>query len=168
MLKAVLIEAPVLAAPNPDLPYILSTDASGVGIGAVLKQLQGDEIKPLAYYSRKLAPRETKYGITELEALAIHQAVRHFAIYLMGNKTKVFTDHKALSFLKTMKNSSPRVARWWVELQQYDLDIQYKKGSENIVADTLSRNPVTLDFTPQQVQSSKGGGGVGQQLQPET
>ena len=161
-LKQALMEAPVLTAPDPNLPYVLSTDASGVGIGAVLEQEKDGVLKPIAFYSRKLAPRETRYGITELEALAIHQAARHFAVYLMGSHTKVWTDHKALTFLRTMRNSSPRVARWCVELQQYDLDIQYKKGCENVVADALSRNPATLDSTPQQVQSSEGGGGVGQ------
>ena len=160
-LKQALSEAPVLTAPNPNLPYILSTDASGVGIGAVLEQQQGDQVKPIAYYSRKLADRETRYDITELEALAIHQAVRHFAIYLLGNKTRIFTDHRALTFLRTMRNSSPRVARWWVELQQYDLEIYYKKGAENVVADTLSRNLDTVDPLDDQVHSLEGGGGVG-------
>ena len=108
-------------APDPDLPFIVSTDASGVGIGAVLEQKQGDHVKPIAYYSRKLADRETRYGITELEALAVHQAMRHFAVYLLSSKAMIYTDHKAHTFLKTMKNSSPQVARWWVELQQYAL-----------------------------------------------
>ena len=135
--------------------------ASGVGIGAVLEQKHGDHVKPIAYYSRKLADRETRYGITELEALAVHQAMRHFAIYLLGSKTTVYTDHKALTFLKTMKNSSPRVARWWVELQQYDLEVCYRRGADNVVADTLSRDFSAVDPAGEQVHSPKGGGGVG-------
>ena len=127
-----------------------------------LEQRAEGKLRPVAYYSRKLAEKETRYGITELEALAIHQAVRHFAVYLMGNRTTVWTDHRALSFLKTMRNSTPRVARWWLELQQLDLDI-------NVVADGLSRNPAQdgpttapVDLaSPQQVHSPKGGGGVG-------
>lgn len=160
-LKLAVTRAPVLTAPDPDLPFILNTDASGVGIGAVLEQKHGEEVKPIAYYSRKLADRETRYGITELEALAIHQAVRHFALYLLGSKTKIWTDHKALTFLNTMKNSSPRVARWWAELQQYDMEINYKKGVDNVVADTLSRSPEPVDSAQDQVHSFKGGGGVG-------
>ena len=141
-LKQALIEAPLLHAADTAKPFLLSTDASGVGIGAVLEQDSENGIVPVAFYSRKLKQCETKYGITELEALAIHQATKHFAAYLLGNHTTVFTDHKALTYMETMKKSTPRVARWLMELQQFQLTVKYRKGEDNVVADALSRSPV--------------------------
>jgi len=79
-LKDALATAPVLIAPQLEKPFILCTDASGQGIGAVLEQEVEGEVHPVAYYSRKLSPRERNWGITELEALTLHQAVRHFCL----------------------------------------------------------------------------------------
>ena len=100
------------------------------------------------------------WGCTGTKALRPRQA-DSLAIYLLGSKTTVYTDHKALTFLKTMKNSSPRVARWWVELQQYDLEVCYRRGADNVVADMLSRDFSAVDPAGEQVHSPKGGGGVG-------
>ena len=122
-LKTALVTAPVLATPQLDRPFILSTDASGQGIGAVLEQESKGEVHPVAYYSRKLSDREKKWGITELEALALHQGVRHFSVYLLGNVTKVYTDHKALIYMEKMKGATPRINRWLMELQQFQLEI---------------------------------------------
>ena len=127
-LKKAMSEAAVMSGPDANLPYTLSTDASGIGIGAVLEQELQGEVRPIAYYSRKLQPREIKYSATELEALAIHEAVKHFAIYLLGSTFTVVTDHKALIFMETMKHCSARVNRWVCELQ---FSTRYRKGSEN-------------------------------------
>ena len=163
-LKKALCEAPVLTAPDHGKPFILSTDASGVGVGGVLEQATDDgEVKPVAFFSKKLLDREKKYGITELEALALCKSVKHFAAYLLGNKTTVWTDHKALQFMEKMKGASPR---WLLELQQYDLKVKYKKGSENCVADALSRNLQTALSPLDQSSLLKGGGGVRQATAP--
>ena len=168
-LKDALSRAPVLIAPDYSKPFSVSTDASGVGVGGVLEQTgQDGELRPIAFFSKKLLAREKRYGITELEALAIYKTVKHFAPYLIGNKTTVWTDHRALTFMDKMKDASSRVNRWILELQQYDLDVKYKKGPENCVADALSRNPADSSSTyTGQAQSLEGGGGVGQPTAPE-
>ena len=97
-LKELLTSAPVLVYPKfgPDVEFVLETDASYVGLGAVLSQLQDDKrLHPIAYASRSLDPHEKNYGVTELETLAIVWAIRHFRAYLLGHRTTVFTDHTA-------------------------------------------------------------------------
>ena len=159
-------EAAVMAAPDANLPYTLCTDASGIGIGAVLEQELQGEVRPIAYYSRKLQPREMKYSATELEALAIHDAVKHFAIYLLGSTFTVVTDHKALIFMETMKHCSARVNRWVCELQPYQFSTRYRKGSENALPDALSRE-LPGEHLTDHTQPPEEGGGVGP-AQPET
>ena len=130
--------------PNLDKPFILCTDASGRGVGAVLSQLDshGAE-RPVAYYSRKLLTRETKYTITELECLAIVNAVKHFDVYLTGTHFKIVTDHKALNYLKTMKNGGARLNRWILALQPFSFTTEYRPGKDNSNADGLSRQAWT-------------------------
>ena len=89
-----------MAFPEFDCGFLLDTDASGVGLGAVLTQKQNDgSVRPVAYASRTLQPHEQNYGVTKLEALGVVWAVRHFRHYLYGHHCDVFTDHKALKFL---------------------------------------------------------------------
>ena len=106
-LKGLLIEAPVLAFPEFDRGFLLDTDASGVGLGAVLAQKQNDgSVRPVAYASRTLQLHEQNYGVMELEALGVVWAVRHFRHYLYGHHCDVFTDHEALkSLLNTLSPS---------------------------------------------------------------
>ena len=120
--------------------FILSTDASGRGIGAVLGQEddQGVE-RPVAFYSRKLLPRETKYTITELECLAVVNAVKHFDVYLIGNHFKLITDHKALQHLRTMRNGGARLNCWILALQPFSFTTEYRTGRDSSNADGLSR-----------------------------
>ena len=142
-LKELLTTSPVLAFPNFSQPFLLETDASGKGVGAVLSQRQEDcSIRPIAYASRTLQKHEANYGISELEALAVVWAVKHFRVYLYGHHCTVFTDHSAL---KSLLNTHPsgRLARWGLALQEMDLDIQYRLGKQNTNADTLSRMPPT-------------------------
>ena len=99
-LKELSTKSPILAFPNFELPFILETDASGVGLGAVLSQQPDDgstRRRPIAYDSRTLQKHERNYGISELEALAVVCATKHFHAYLYGHRCKVLTDHSALT-----------------------------------------------------------------------
>ncbi len=109
-----------LHAPNKTLPYTLETDASGT---AAL----------VAFYSCKLTPVERRYAATEVEALA---DIRHFEMYLKGARFLVETNHKALTFIQTMKRGSPR---WAALLQEHNCQLTYRPGSTNTVADTLRK-----------------------------
>ena len=82
---------------------------------------------------------ERRYAATELEALAIVEAIRHFEVYLKGARFLVETDHKALTFIQTMKRGSPKLMRWAALLQEHNCQLTYRPGSTNVVADTLSR-----------------------------
>ena len=141
-LKELLITPPILAFPNFELPFILETDASGMGLGAVLSQQQGSgptSSRPIAYASRTLQKHERNYGISELEALAVVWATKHFHAYLYGHQCKVFTDHSALRSLLNTPHPSGKLARWGLALQELDLQIKYHPGKQNAVADALSR-----------------------------
>ena len=120
-LKANLTHSPVLKVPEVNKPYIVYTDASDVGLGAVLSQLGDDENQhPIAYATRKLKPRETRYSTIEKECLAVVWALKFFEHYLYGQLFTVVTDHRPLTWLSNMKNANPRLARWVVTLQQYN------------------------------------------------
>ena len=144
-LKSTLTEAPVLAYPQFGHPFLLETDASGLGLGAVLSQKQMDgTTRPIAYASRTLQPHESNYGISELEALGVVWAVKHFRHYIYGHQCTVYTDHEALKSLLNTPQPSGKLARWGMALQELDLDIQYRPGKTNSRADALSRHPVPL------------------------
>jgi len=139
-LKVALTTAPVLRIIDPSLPFTLETDASDQAIGAVLSQEEDGEIRPTAFTSRKLSPAETRYPIHEKELLAIIHALRHWRHYLLDSKIKVYTDHHSLKFFQKQATVSQRQARWLDILGEYDLDIIYKPGKSNVVADALSRS----------------------------
>ena len=144
-LKQHLVEAPVLAFPSFDRGFLLDTDASGVGLGAVLAQKQEDgTIRPVAYASRTLQPHERNYGSTEMEALGVVWAIKHFRHYLYGHHCDVFTDHEALKSLLNTPHPSGKLARWGLALQEVDLAIYYRPGKKNVLADALSRSPVSV------------------------
>jgi len=92
-----------LRAPDYSKSYVLKTDASGSGVGAVLEQEVEGILYPMAFYSRKLVGAEARYSASELEALAIVEAIKHFEGYLKGVEFKIETDHKALTFIQNMK-----------------------------------------------------------------
>ena len=119
--------------------FVLQTDASGVGLGAVLSVTRDGEELPVAFYSRKLQPRERKYSATELEGLAVVAAVTHFDAYLITHAFIVETDHKALVFLNSAQHANGRLARWAMRLQPYMFEIRYRPGPANDNADSLSR-----------------------------
>jgi hypothetical protein len=139
-LKQALTTTPVLATPDFSLPFQLYTDASQFAIGATLLQDQGHGPQPIAYESRKLNAAERNYPIHELELLAVVHALRTWRCYLEGAKFRVNSDHLNLKYLATQRDLSRRQARWLETLQQFDLDIHYKAGSDNL-ADPLSRRP---------------------------
>jgi hypothetical protein len=138
-LKTAISTAPVLVLPDQSLPYVVMTDASGIAVGASLNQDQGRGLQPIAFMSKKLLPAETRYPTHEQEELAIIIALKKWRHYLHGTKVKVLTDHKSLVYLDTQPNLSNRQLRWNEFLSQFDLDIEYTKGKENVVADALSR-----------------------------
>ncbi len=141
-LKQALCRDPVLQSPDFSQPFTVQTDASGVGLGAVLLQGEGEGKKPVAYISRKLFPRETRYAAVELECLAVKWALDTLKYYLLGRDFSLETDHRALQWLGRMKDSNARVTRWFLALQPYRFTVNYRAGKQNTVADFLSRHPV--------------------------
>ena len=108
-----LKKEPILHCPDYSKQFWLQTDASERGVGAVLSQMGDDGFDhPIAFFSRKLLPREIRYSTTEKECLAIVNAMKHFEFYLLGCRFKVQTDHGALQYLQKMKNSNGRLTRW--------------------------------------------------------
>ena len=138
-LKTALTSAPVLVLPDPKLPFMVMTDASGVAVGASLNQDHGRGWQPVAFLSKKLQPAETRYPTHEQEQLAIILALKKWRHHVYGTKVKVRTDHKSLIYLQTQPQLSNRQKRWSEFLAEFDLDIEYKAGKENVVADALSR-----------------------------
>ena len=138
-LKDAVIASPVLVLPDPNLPYVIHTDASGFATGAVLSQDHGHGLQPIAYLSKKMVDAETRYPVHEQELLAIIHALKSWRHYLMGAKFKVCTDHHSLKYFKTQPQLSGRQSRWKDVIANYDFDIEYIEGKTNIVADGLSR-----------------------------
>ena len=139
-LKTALCSSPVLRSPDFTKHFVLQTDASDRGIGAVLSQY--DEMghdQPIAYFSKKLLPAEERYSTTEKECLAIKLSIQAFHSYLMGKAFTIQTDHRSLEWLNRVKDSNPRLTRWSLFLQSYDYVVEYRSGSANANADTLSR-----------------------------
>ena len=139
-LKDALCANPVLKSPCFDRTFILQTDASNRGIGAVLSQCDeaGDE-HPVAYFSRKLLPREQRYSTVEKECLAIKLSIEAFKVYLLGKPFQIQTDHRALVWLDQLKEKNARLTRWSLSLQPYDFTVVYRRGKDNHNADVLSR-----------------------------
>ena len=141
-LIASLISPKILVYPDFTKKFCLTTDASKIGLGAVLSQPDGDEENVIAYASRTLKDAERNYTTTELELLAIVWAVERFKPYLFGTVFELITDHKPLTYLHSSTSTSSRLARWKLKLSDYSFDIHYKPGKENINADILSRTEI--------------------------
>ena len=144
-LKKKLIEGPVLVYPDFTKDFVLETDASIQGLGAILSQVQEDgKCHPVSYASRALSPQERNYAITELETLAVVWAMGHFHKYLYGHNVMVFTDHAAVKAVLQAPNPSGKHARWWTKVYGSgvkNVQIIYRAGKENLNADALSRQP---------------------------
>ena len=139
-LKTNISDQVLLTAPDGNKPYVLVTDASSVGIGAVLLQEKDEELVPLEFASKTLTAAEKKWDVREKEAFAIKWAVKKFEDYVKASFTTVFTDHESLRWMDNA--SSGRVQRWALFLQQFNLAIKHISGRFNLVADFLSRLPL--------------------------
>nr|GEZ74735.1 hypothetical protein [Tanacetum cinerariifolium] len=134
-----LTEAPILIAPNWDLPFELMCDASDFAIGAVLGQRHEKHFKPIHYASKTMNDAESNYTTTEKEMLAVIHAFEKFWSYLIMNKSIVHTDHSALKYLFAKKDAKARLLRWVLLLQEFDFKVLETKGAENLAAGHLSR-----------------------------
>lgn len=141
--KKLLTSEPILAIFDRTKPIFIYTDASGIGIGAVLKQTQTDGTqKPVAYFSRRLSDAQKLKKAIYIESLAIREAIRYWRFWLIGRHFTVITDHKPLQYLNLKARPDQELGDLANELLQFDFDILYRPGSDNYEADCLSRNPV--------------------------
>ena len=138
-----LCEPPVLAHPHFEEKFLVTTDASGYAIGAVLSQGEIGKDRPIAFVSRAMNQAEKNYCTFSKEALAIVYAITQFRPYLYGNKFTLITDHRPLVWLNSHNDPGSRVTRWRLKLLDYQFDVVYKKGELNSNADALSRNPIS-------------------------
>lgn len=143
LLKKALSNEPVLIQPDFLRPFVIETDASEWAIGCSLLQLGTDgKLHPVAFDGRKLQGAELNYAVQEKELLAIKHALRTWSYYIDNHhRTKILTDHESLKYLKDTKVPSKRLAHWIAEFGTYDLDIQYRPGTEATVPDAISRRP---------------------------
>ena len=134
-----MLSAPVLAYPDPTSSYILDTDASADGLGAVLSQLQNGEERVIAYWSKSLSSAEKNYCVTRRELLAVVEACKHFKPYLYGRPFRLRTDHASLIWIQRRKDPHHQVARWLEILAEFQYQIEHRKGEKHQNADGLSR-----------------------------
>ena len=141
-LKGALCSAPVLAYPNYESEFILDTDASELGVGAVLSQKVDSTERVIAYFSTTHSPPERNYSVTRKELLAVIKSVRHFKHYLIGRHFTVRTDHGSLRWLMSFKEPQGQVARWIEFLSNFQFTIEHRAGTAHSNADALSRYPI--------------------------
>lgn len=130
-----MTKTPVLALPNFNEPFIIETDASGVGLGAVL--IQGKH--PIANFSKALGPKHLQLATYEKELLAIVASIHRWKGYLMNKPFVIKTDHQSLKYMLEQKECNPTLQKWLSKLLGFQYTVVYQKGSENQVADALSR-----------------------------
>ncbi|CAN6679377.1 unnamed protein product [Malus baccata var. baccata] len=147
-LKEMLTSAPIIRPPDWSIPFELMCDASDYALGAVLGQRKDKQPHVIYYASRTLNDAQLNYSTTEKELLAVVFALDKFCSYLLGTKVIIYTDHAALKYLLTKKEAKPRLIRWMLLLQEFDIEIRDKKGSENVVADHFSRLVHEEDVVP--------------------
>ena len=138
-LKNMLVSPPIMRSPNWDLPFKIMCDASDYAIGAVLGQREDKKAFVVYYASKTLDSAQANYTTTEKEFLAVVFALEKFRSYIVGSPVTIFTDHAALKYLLSNQDTKPRLTRWILLCQEFNLTIKDKKGVENVVADHLSR-----------------------------
>lgn len=148
-MKSRLVDRPVLAIYDHTAEHELHTDASKHGIGGILLQRtkESDSFNPVAFYSRQTSPEEKHFHSYELETLAVVCSLKKFRVFLLGKEFKIITDCSALRSTFLKRDLIPRIARWWLMLQEFHCSIEYKAGSKMSHVDALSRNPIPDDDT---------------------
>ena len=143
-LRCRLTSAPILAFPDYSKPFLLDTDASDTGIGAVLSQVHTDgQEHVIAYGSRSLSKPERRYCTTRKELLAVVFFTKQFRPYLLGKAFSLRTDHGSLQWLYNFKAPEGQLARWLEQLQEFSFTITHRQGRKHVNADALSRLPCT-------------------------
>lgn len=138
-IKLLISSAPVLVSPDFSKRFFIQTDASDVGLGAVLFQEQDGLEHPIAFASRTLTSTERKYAATERELLGVIFGVEHFRGYVEGTDFTVITDCASLTWLHNLREPTGRLARWCMRLAQFSFDVKHRPGAKNVVPDALSR-----------------------------
>ena len=138
-IKILLTSDPILRLPDPEKPFVLRTDASDYGIGAVLMQEHEGKLFPICYASKKLSDTELNYSTIEKECLAVVWGIKRFHMYLYGVRFVLQMDHEPLKYMNSAKFTNNRLMRWAMFLQSYNMKVEAIKGSDNVGADYLSR-----------------------------
>ena len=140
-LKSLLVQPPILHLPDLNKTFVVRTDASDVGLGAILLQEHQGILHPIAYASKKLAPRERNYSTIERECLAIVWAIQKFEMYLFNKSFMIQTDHQPLAYVNRAKTLNKRIMGWAMVLQEYRYRVEAIPGKDNVGPDYLSRVP---------------------------
>ncbi|SAL96265.1 hypothetical protein [Absidia glauca] len=138
-LKAILTRTPIIKHPRTNEPFYVATDASNVGIGAVLFQLDNKVVRHLGFFARTLSKSERNYSTTKRELLAVIFALNKFHKFLWGNHFTLFTDHRALVYIHTQRIANPMMIGWLDTLLQYNFTVAHIPGMSNVLPDALSR-----------------------------
>ena len=133
------VEAPIMAKPDWNKEFEIMCDASDYAMGAVLGQKIGKMFRAIYYASKTFNEAQENYSSTEKEMLVMVFTCEKFRPYILGSHVIIHTDHAAIKYLMTKKEAKPRLIRWVLLLQEFDLEIKDKKGSDNVIADHLSR-----------------------------
>jgi hypothetical protein len=138
-LKSALVSAPIIQPPDWSQPFDIMCDASDYAVGAALGQRKEGRVHTVYYASKTLNGAQLNYATTKKELLAVVFAFEKFRSSIVNSKVIVYTDHAAIKYLLANKEAKPRLIRWILLLQEFDVEIRDKKGVENVVADHLSR-----------------------------
>ncbi|KAH0808426.1 hypothetical protein GEV33_014365 [Tenebrio molitor] len=152
-LQRTLTTRPTLALFNPELTTEVHTDASMLGLAGILLQYQTSDTRlhPVAYFSRQTTNGEQKFHSYELETLAVVESLKKFRSYLLGIQFTVVTDCNALKATSVKKQIIPRIARWWLQLQEFSFEVKYRPGTRMKHVDALSRNPPATNAEEEEI-----------------